>query len=75
MAAEKKRLEEEEAERQRLAKERAEADARLKQQLLDMEAIEKKTLKTRDNRKVEEERDAVRQKKVDKQQLEASSKA
>ena len=46
------------AERERLAKDRAEADARLKQQLLDMEAIEKRTLKNRDSRKVHEAADA-----------------
>lgn len=48
----RQRLELEEQERQRRIKEKAEADARLKKQLLDMEAIEKMTLQTRDKRKV-----------------------
>lgn len=53
-----------------MAKERAEADARLKQQLLDMEAIEKATLKTRDQRKVNEAIEAKTYKKRDKVTLE-----
>ncbi len=48
------RLEIEEQERQQRIKDKAEADARLKKQLMDMEAIEKMTLQTRDKRKVQE---------------------
>lgn len=47
----------EDKERARQAKERAEADARLKKQLMDMEAIEKATLAGRDKRKVKEAQD------------------
>jgi hypothetical protein len=47
-------LELEEQERQQRIKEKAEAEARLKKQLLDMEAIEKMTLQTRDKRKIQE---------------------
>lgn len=56
----------EELERARLAKDKADADARLKKQLMDMEAIEKLTLGARDKRKVKEAQDFKLQKKADK---------
>lgn len=56
----------EELQRARLAKDKADADARLKKQLMDMEAIEKLTLGARDKRKVKEAQDFKLQKKADK---------